>query len=86
MPRKGILAPGMDADILLWDPLEHYTISAATQSMATDYSMFEGWQVRGNARHVFSRGEQIVRDGKWIGTVGRGQFLKREATAGGLGR
>ncbi len=84
IPRKGVIAPGMDADILLWDPLANYTITAATQTMATDYSMFEGWQVRGNAHHVFSRGEQIVADGKWIGTVGRGQFVKREANAGGF--
>lgn len=84
IPRKGVVAQGMDADIVLWDPDASYTISAATQAMATDYSMFEGWQVRGNARHVFSRGEQIVADGKWIGVVGRGRFLKREANAGGF--
>jgi dihydropyrimidinase len=84
MPQKGVLAPGKDADILLWDPNASYTISASTQCMATDYSMFEGWQVSGNARHVFSRGEQVVRDGKWIGKAGRGRFLKREANAGGF--
>ncbi len=86
IPRKGIIAPGKDADVLLWDPLADYTISAATQAMATDYSMFEGWQVRGNARHVFSRGEHIVDNGKWVGVVGRGRFLKREANAGGFAR
>ncbi len=86
MPQKGTIAPGMDADMTLWDPEAHYTISAATQTMATDYSMFEGWQVRGNARHVFSRGEQIVANGKWIGIPGRGKFLKRDANAGGLDR
>lgn len=84
MPQKGVIAPGKDADILLWDPSAAYTISAATQCMATDYSMFEGWEVRGNARHVFSRGEQVVRDGRWIGEVGRGRFLKREANRGGF--
>ncbi len=84
MPQKGVLAKGKDADILLWDPDTAYTISAATQSMATDYSMFEGWQVSGNARHVFSRGELVVKDGKWIGQTGRGQFLKRETNAGGF--
>ena len=83
MPKKGALAAGKDADILLWDPKASYTISAATQCMATDYSMFEGWQVSGNARHVFSRGELVVKDGKWIGKTGRGRFLKREANAGG---
>jgi dihydropyrimidinase len=84
MPQKGVIAPGQDADILLWDPKASYTISAATQCMATDYSMFEGWQVSGNARHVFSRGELVVKDGKWIGKTGRGRFLKREANAGGF--
>lgn len=84
MPQKGAIAPGKDADVLLWDPEADYTISAATQCMATDYSMFEGWRVRGNAKHVFSRGDLVVRDGRWIGEVGRGRFLKREANAGGL--
>jgi dihydropyrimidinase len=84
MPRKGAVSVGKDADILLWDPQADYTISAATQRMATDYNMFEGWQVRGNARHVFSRGELVVKDGQWIGATGRGKFLKRVANAGGL--
>jgi dihydropyrimidinase len=52
--------------------------------MATDYSMFEGWKVSGNARHVFSRGELVVENGKWIGRIGRGRFLEREANAGGF--
>jgi len=84
MPQKGVLAPGKDADVLLWDPKASYTITAATQAMATDYSMFEGWKVSGNARHVFSRGELVVKDGQWIGKTGRGRFLKREANAGGF--
>jgi dihydropyrimidinase len=84
MPQKGVIAAGKDADILLWDPNTSYTISAATQRMATDYSMFEGWEVSGNARHVFSRGELVVKDGEWIGQTGRGCFLKREANAGGF--
>ncbi len=84
MPKKGAVAPGRDADLLLWDPNADYTISAATQCMATDYNMFEGWKVRGNAKHVFSRGELVVENGKWIGEVGRGRFIRREANAGGL--
>ena len=84
MPQKGSIAPGKDADILLWDPTADYTIRAATQSMATDYNMFEGWQVRGNARHVFSRGAHIVTDGRFTGTPGHGRFLKRTANAGGF--
>jgi len=86
--QKGSIKPGLDADILLWDPNIDYTISAATQCMATDYSMFEGWKVKGNAAKVFSRGELVVdnttQPGKFLGATGRGKFLKREANAGGL--
>jgi dihydropyrimidinase len=84
MEKKGAIAEGMDADVQLWDPHADYTISAATQKMATDYSMFEGWKVRGNAKHVFSRGEMVVKDGEWVGAVGRGRFVKRVANAGGF--
>jgi dihydropyrimidinase len=88
MPAKGVIAPGYDADILLWDPNADYTISAATQAMNTDYSMFEGWHVKGNTAKVFSRGQMIVdanQDGHaFIGIPGHGRFLKREANAGGL--
>ena len=84
MTDKGELKPGKDADILLWDPKQRYTIEAATQCMATDYNMFEGWTVQGNAKHVFSRGELVVEDGKWIGETGRGRFIARAANAGGF--
>ncbi|QHN02111.1 dihydropyrimidinase [Granulicella sp. WH15] len=84
IPTKGVIAPGKDADILLWDPAAQYTISAATQAMNTDYSMFEGWQVQGNVAKVFSRGELVVDQGKFIGIPGRGRFLHRAANAGGL--
>jgi dihydropyrimidinase len=86
--QKGSVAPGLDADILLWDPAAAYTISAATQRMATDYNMFEGWTVKGNAAKVFSRGELVVDNsahpGKFLGRTGRGRFIRREANAGGL--
>jgi dihydropyrimidinase len=76
-PKKGVLAAGSDADILIWDPEAKYTITAATQSMHTDYSIFEGFEVLGNARQVYSRGECIVDGGKFIGRVGRGEYLHR---------
>ncbi|HLH34200.1 MAG TPA: dihydropyrimidinase [Alloacidobacterium sp.] len=86
--QKGAIKAGLDADILLWDPNIEYTISAATQRMATDYNMFEGWKVRGNAAKVFSRGELVVdnttQPGKFLGATGRGRFVRREANAGGL--
>ncbi len=84
LTRKGAIAPGMDADILLWDPSAEYTIEAATQAMATDYNMFEGWKVRGNAHRVFSRGAQVVSHGRFTGSTGHGRFVKRTANAGGF--
>jgi dihydropyrimidinase len=81
-PKKGTIAPGSDADIVLWDPNALHTISAATHHMRVDYSMFEGYEVTGNARTVLSRGEVIVDKGKWLGKAGRGQYLKRAARGG----
>ena len=81
-PKKGVLAPGSDADIVLWDAGADHTISAATHHMRVDYSMFEGFKVRGNARDVYSRGELIVSKGEFIGRPGRGQYLRRQARGG----
>jgi dihydropyrimidinase len=81
-PKKGEIAPGSDADLVLWDPNELYTISSKTHHMRVDYSMFEGFQVRGNARTVISRGDVIVDRGQFLGAPGRGQYLKRAAHGG----
>jgi dihydropyrimidinase len=81
-PRKGELAPGSDADIVIWDPLAEHVISAATHHMRVDYSMFEGFRVQGNARMVLSRGEVIIDGEHFRGTLGRGRFLKRAARGG----
>jgi dihydropyrimidinase len=81
-PRKGMIAPGSDADIVVWDPEAEHVISAKTHHMRCDYSMFEGFRVRGNARQVFSRGELIVENGRYLGHAGRGQYLRRAAKGG----
>ena len=81
-PRKGEIAPGSDADLVIWDPDARYTISAQTHHMRVDYSMFEGFEVRGNARTVLSRGEIIVDNGQFLGKPGRGRYLKRAARGG----
>jgi dihydropyrimidinase len=81
-PRKGTIAAGSDADIVIWDPEAEHMISAATHHMRVDYSMFEGWKVKGNARTVLSRGEVIVDQGRWLGRAGRGAYLKRAARGG----
>ncbi len=81
-PRKGTIAVGSDADVVIWDPNQEHVISAKTHHMRVDYSMFEGYKVKGNASTVFSRGEMIVDKGKWLGKTGRGKFVKRDAFAG----
>ncbi len=81
-PRKGTIAVGSDADIVIWDPEKEYTISVHTHHMAVDYSMFEGRKVKGNIDTVLSRGEMIIRDDKFLGKAGRGNFVKRNTYAG----
>jgi dihydropyrimidinase len=81
-PRKGVLQKGADADIVLWNPNTEHLISAATHHMRCDFSLFEGWKVKGNASKVFSRGELVVDDGSYIAATGRGTYLRREARGG----
>ncbi len=81
-PRKGTIAVGTDADLVIWDPNKELTISSGSHHMRVDYSMFEGFKVKGDAETVFSRGEVIVDKGKWLGKVGRGSFIKRDTYAG----
>jgi dihydropyrimidinase len=81
-PKKGAIAAGSDADIVVWDPKAQHLISAKTHHMRVDYSMFEGFQVTGNARQVFSRGQLIVERGEYVGRGGRGQYLRRAARGG----
>jgi dihydropyrimidinase len=76
-PRKGAIQPGSDADLVVYDPEYRGVISAKTQMMNVDYSAFEGWAIEGRPSLVTVRGQVAARDGKFTGTIGRGQFLKR---------
>jgi len=76
-PRKGTIAVGSDADIVIFDPDEEMTISAASHHMNVDYSAYEGRKVRGVTKTVLSRGRVVIEDGKFVGSSGSGQFLKR---------
>jgi dihydropyrimidinase len=76
-PRKGAVAVGSDADLVVYDPTAKRTISAKTHHMNVDYSCYEGRQVQGRSDVVLSRGSVIVRDGKFTGQKGQGRFVKR---------
>ena len=82
-PKKGAIQPGADADLVIYDPAYRGKISAATQLMNVDYSAFEGWPIEGRPAIVTVRGEVAVRDGKFVGTAGRGRFLARRPGSGG---
>ena len=76
-PRKGTIAVGSDADLVIYDPAAEHEISARTHHMGVDYSCYEGRKVRGRSQVVLSRGSVVVRDGEFTGRRGWGQFLKR---------
>jgi len=79
-PRKGTIAVGSDADLVLFDANETHTLSAKTHHSNVDYSLFEGRKVTGKVRKVFLRGELIVDGDQWLGRAGMGQFQKRSAS------
>jgi dihydropyrimidinase len=78
-PRKGVLAPGSDADIVVYDPAAKQRISAATHHMSVDYSAYEGKEVTGRADTVLSRGQFVIDAGQYVGNDGHGKFLIRGA-------
>lgn len=76
-PRKGTIAPGSDADIVVFDPETERTLSAATHHMNVDYSCYEGRRVHGRPEVVMQRGEVLVDHGTFLGRPGQGRFLER---------
>ena len=78
-PRKGAVAVGSDADLVIYDPNRRHTISATTHHMDVDYSCYEGRSVQGGSDVVLSRGSVIVRNGEFTGRKGAGKFVKRAA-------
>jgi dihydropyrimidinase len=76
-PKKGTIAVGSDADLVIFDPNREQTIGAATHHMRVDYSAYEGWKVKGVTETVLSRGNVIVENGEWRGHKGDGRFIRR---------
>jgi dihydropyrimidinase len=76
-PRKGVVAEGSDADLVVFDPSGTTTVSAATHHMRVDYNLYEGRTLSGAVEMVMARGEVIVESGRFVGPAGGGRFLKR---------
>jgi len=76
-PTKGVIAPGADADVVVYDPNARHTLSAASHHMDVDYSVYEGLDVPGRATTVLSRGAVVVDQDQYVGTPGAGRFLTR---------
>ena len=80
-PRKGTLAPGSDADILVWNPKRRYTLTAEASPSRTDYILYEGWKLRGKPQQVYLRGRKIVDGEQWLGENGYARYLARKPGA-----
>ena len=78
-PRKGTLAVGSDADIVVFDPDEESVISAQTHHMNVDYNLYEGMRVKGVPQVVVANGQIVVEGGEYVGAAGDGRFLKRSS-------
>jgi dihydropyrimidinase len=76
-PRKGTIAVGSDADIVVWDPEKELTISASSHHSNVNYNLFEGTKVTGAPEVVLVRGKVIVENDELVGQAGDGQFVKR---------
>jgi len=77
-PQKGVLAPGSDADIVLWDPAVRKTLALSDLHHDADYSIWEGWDVQGWPTIVLLRGKVMVEQGRLVGSPADGRFVKRK--------
>ncbi len=76
-PKKGTIAVGSDADIVIFDPNEQHTLSVATHHMNVDYSGYEGWKLTGKVKTVLLRGELAIDNNECLIPKGFGKFIKR---------
>ena len=79
-PKKGAIQLGSDADLVVYDPHYRGTFSKECSYSNVDYNAYDGWEQKGRAAAVTVRGQVQARNGEFVGTIGRGQFLKREPT------
>lgn len=79
-PRKGSISVGADADLVVYDPNHKHTLSVDSSYSKIDYNAYEGWKLTGRSSVVTLRGQIQARNGEFVGTIGRGQLLKRKPT------
>ena len=75
--KKGVLAPGADADVVIYDPEGHTSIGLSTHHMNMDYSAWEGTVIDGGVSTVLSRGTVVIEAGSYVGRKGHGRYVKR---------
>ena len=76
-PKKGTIAPGADADVVIYDPHAEQTVSAETHHMNVDYSAYEGKRLTGRVETVLSRGVPVITDREYTGRAGHGVYTPR---------
>lgn len=76
-PKKGAIVPGSDADLVLFDPDAEWVLTHGALHENVDYTPYEGFRMRGKPVMTISRGEVVAQKGKFVGTPGRGRFVKR---------
>ena len=74
-PQKGVLAPGSDADVVVWDPAEPTRLTLDGHGDGLDWTPYDGIEVPGLLPHVLARGDRVVEDGRFIGDEHRGAYL-----------
>jgi dihydropyrimidinase len=83
-PKKGTIAPGSDADLVLFDPLGSFTIEHANQHSQANYTLYEGRECLGRPVWVMQRGRVLIEDGQLVGTPGQARYLPTQAAVKGL--
>ena len=76
-PKKGTIAPGSDADIVIYDATRTHALSVDTHHMDVDYSAYEGFELTGKVETVLSKGKVIIADNSYLGMKGDGEYLRR---------
>jgi dihydropyrimidinase len=84
-PRKGSVAPGSDADLVIFDPMDRFTIEQSNQHSQSNYTLYEGRQCLGRPVWVMQRGSVLIENGRLVGKAGRAQYLPTRVATRGLG-